>query len=71
MDNSQKIAEAVAFRLAGYDVKVEKQGVWVMGTLEGLPAKQVLKIGDVITSVDGVRTAEAKDLLQALAKKSA
>jgi len=45
--------------------------VWVMGTLEGLPAKQVLKIGDVITSVDGVRTAEAKDLLQALAKKSA
>ena len=71
MDNSQKIAEAVAFRLAGYDVKVEKQGVWVMGTLEGLPAKQVLKIGDVITSVDGARTAEAKDLLQALAKKSA
>lgn len=71
MDNSQKIAEAVAFRLAGYDVKVEKQGVWVMGTLEGLPAKQVLKIGDVITSVDGARTAEAKDLLQALAKKRA
>lgn len=71
MDNSQKIAEAVAFRLAGYDVKVEKQGVWVMGTLEGLPAKQVLKIGDVITAVDGARTAEAKDLLQALAKKSA
>ncbi|MGG1661480.1 SepM family pheromone-processing serine protease [Brevibacillus sp. NRS-1366] len=71
MDNSQKIAEAVAFRLAGYDVKIEKQGVWVMGTIEGLPAKQVLKIGDVITAVDGIRTAEATDLLQVLSKKSA
>lgn len=71
MDNSQKIAEAVAFRLAGYEVKVEKEGVWVMGTLEGLPAKKVLKIGDIITAVDGVRTAEAKDLLQALASKKA
>ncbi|MCG5253051.1 SepM family pheromone-processing serine protease [Brevibacillus agri] len=71
MDNSQKIAEAVAFRLAGYEVKVEKEGVWVMGTLDGLPAKKVLKIGDIITAVDGVRTAEAKDLLQALASKKA
>ncbi|QRG65553.1 SepM family pheromone-processing serine protease [Brevibacillus choshinensis] len=71
MDNSQKLAEAVAFRLAGYDVKVEKQGVWVMGTIEGLPAKKVLKIGDVITSVDGVPTPEAKDLLQVLSKKKA
>lgn len=71
MDNSQKLAEAVAFRLAGYDVKVEKQGVWVMGTLEGFPAKKKLKIGDVITSVDGVPTPEAKDLLQVLAKKKA
>ncbi|WP_432774271.1 SepM family pheromone-processing serine protease [Brevibacillus gelatini] len=71
MDNSQKIAEAVAFRLAGYEVKVEKEGVWVMGTLDGLPAKKVLKIGDVITAVDGVRTAEAKDLLQVLSGKKA
>ncbi|MED4750065.1 SepM family pheromone-processing serine protease [Brevibacillus choshinensis] len=71
MDNSQKLAEAVAFRLAGYDVKVEKQGVWVMGTIEGLPAKKELKIGDVITSVDGVPTTEAKDLLQVLSKKKA
>lgn len=71
MDHSQNIAEAVAFRLAGFDVKVEKQGVWVMGTLEGLPARQALKIGDVITAVDGKRTAEAKDLLQILAKKRA
>ncbi|WP_301169129.1 SepM family pheromone-processing serine protease [Brevibacillus nitrificans] len=71
MDNSQKLAEAVAFKLAGYDVKVEKQGVWVMGTIDGFPAKKELKIGDVITSVDGVPTPEAKDLLQILSKKNA
>ncbi|WP_411501758.1 SepM family pheromone-processing serine protease [Brevibacillus centrosporus] len=71
MDNSQKLAEAVAFKLAGYDVKVEKQGVWVMGTIDGYPAKKELKIGDVITSVDGIPTPEAKDLLQILSKKKA
>lgn len=71
MDNSQKVAEAVAFRLAGYEVKVEKQGVWVMGTIEGLPAKKVLQIGDIITSVNGNRTDEAQDLLHILAKKRA
>ncbi|MDR7315898.1 SepM family pheromone-processing serine protease [Brevibacillus nitrificans] len=71
MDNSQKLAEAVAFKLAGYDVKVEKQGVWVLGTIDGFPAKKELKIGDVITSVDGVPTPEAKDLLQILSKKKA
>lgn len=45
MDNSQKIAEAVAFRMAGYDVKVENQGVWVMGTVDNMLTKNVLKIG--------------------------
>jgi Lon-like protease len=69
MDNSQKIAEAVAFRLAGYDVKIENQGVWVMGTIEGMPAKNVLQIGDVIVAVDGRPTREAKDLLQYLSTK--
>ena len=71
MDNSQKLAEAVAFRLAGYDVRVENQGVWVMGTLEGMPARETLRIGDVITEVNGVKTPEAKDLLQQLAGKKA
>lgn len=71
MDNSQKIAEAVAFRLAGYDVQVENQGVWIMGTIEGFAAKGVLKIGDVITAVDGVQTPQATDLLQQLSGKKA
>ncbi|CAM5787877.1 MULTISPECIES: SepM family pheromone-processing serine protease [Brevibacillus] len=69
MDNSQKIAEAVAFRMAGYDVKVENQGVWVMGTVDNMPAKNVLKIGDVITSVDGKKMSRKEDLLGYLSEK--
>jgi PDZ domain-containing protein len=69
MDNSQKTAEAVAFRMAGYDVEIEKQGVWVLGTIEGLPAKGVLQVGDVITAVDGVQTMEASVLQGLLADK--
>lgn len=69
MNNSQKLAEAVAFRLAGYDVKIEKQGVVIMGTIVGLPAKDLLKVGDVITSIDGQQTLDANELIMYLAKK--
>lgn len=71
MDNSQKIAEAVAFRMAGYDVEIEKEGVWVLGTIAGLPARGVLQVGDVITAVNGVPTEEAKELQGLLAEKKA
>ncbi|USG67731.1 PDZ domain-containing protein [Brevibacillus ruminantium] len=71
MDNSQKVAEAVAFRIAGYDVKVENQGVWVMGIVAGMPAKNVLQIGDVIVSVDGKPTPKKEDLLSYLSGKKA
>jgi len=69
MQNSQKIAEAVAFRLAGYPVKVENHGVTVMGTAEGLPAKGKLQVGDVIIAVDGQKTMERTILQQYLVKK--
>ena len=71
MDNSQKVAEAVAFRLAGYEVAIEKEGVWVLGTIEGLPAKEVLQVGDVITAVNGVRTVEARQLQELLGARKA
>lgn len=69
MQNSQKIAEAVAFRLAGYSVKVENHGVTVMGTADGLPAKNKLQVGDVIIAVDGQKTMERTILQQYLVKK--
>jgi PDZ domain-containing protein len=71
MENSQKIAEAIAFKLAGYPVQIEKQGVLVMGTIENMPAKNILQVGDIITAVDRKKTLETNDLLSYLAGKKA
>lgn len=69
MRNSQQLAEAVAFKRAGYPVKIEKQGVLVMGTLAGMPAKNLLKVGDVIVQIDEQKLQTAQDLLDYLSKK--
>ncbi len=69
MKSSQLIAEAVAFQRAGYPVKIENQGVEVMGTIAGMPAQNVLKVGDVITRVDTKQVLTADDLLGYLASK--
>ncbi|NGQ93879.1 PDZ domain-containing protein [Brevibacillus sp. SYP-B805] len=69
MQNSQKIAEAVAFRLAGYEVKIENHGVIVMGTIPGMPAKNIFQVGDIITAVDHHATPEQQALRNYLAKK--
>ncbi|WP_139492872.1 SepM family pheromone-processing serine protease [Brevibacillus dissolubilis] len=69
MTNSQQVAEAIAFERAGYKVKMEKQGVLVMGTIEDMPARGVLQIGDVITAVNGKRTRTTTDLFDQLKGK--
>jgi PDZ domain-containing protein len=69
MQNSQKIAEAVAFRLAGYDVKIENRGVIVMGTIPGLPAENLFEVGDIIIGVDHLETMEQRRLRDYLANK--
>ncbi|MGE5704443.1 MAG: SepM family pheromone-processing serine protease [Clostridia bacterium] len=69
MQDSQMIAEAMAFQRAGYPVKVDRQGVLVMGTLEGMPAATMLKIGDIITKIDNQRIQETNDLFHYLAGK--
>lgn len=69
MQDSQKVAEAVAFRLAGYPVKVENHGITVMATLAGYPAREKLKVGDVIIAADGKETLESKPLQEYLRTK--
>ncbi|WP_019120494.1 SepM family pheromone-processing serine protease [Brevibacillus massiliensis] len=71
MKNSQKLAEAVAFQRAGYDVKIEPQGVLVLGGVKGMPAGEVLKVGDVITRVDQHRVLTADELSSYLNGKKA
>ncbi|MGC5327179.1 SepM family pheromone-processing serine protease [Brevibacillus sp. SYSU BS000544] len=69
MRNSQKLAEAVAFKRAGYPVNIENHGVLVMGTIAGMPAKEVLKVGDVITKVDQTKLITTQELLDYLKQK--
>ncbi len=71
MQNSQMLAEAVAFQRAGYPIKVENQGVAVMGTIAGMPAQNVFTIGDVITQIDQQRTPTTTELLAYLSNKQA
>jgi len=71
MKNSQQTAEAVAFKRAGYKVRTENTGVLVMGTIPNMPARGVLKIGDVITEISGKKIRTVKELLSLLDKKKA
>ncbi len=56
MAESQLTAKSVALRQLGYSVPEHDAGATVYGILPGTPGYRVLKVGDVITSVDGVAT---------------
>jgi len=53
MQESQTIAEVVAFRRAGYQVEVTSDGVEIVQLTEDSPALGILQPGDIIVSVDG------------------
>jgi len=53
MNRSEQIAATVALRQAGIRVRARETGVLVEAVLQGVPAAEVLKEGDVIVSVNG------------------
>jgi len=71
MQTSQEVAEAVAFRKAGYEVNIDKRGVLVMGTIAGMPAREKLQVGDVIVRLDQLKVNDTKAMLNYLADKNA
>jgi len=50
---TRSIAAAAAARAAGLEVGLRGTGARVVGVLEGSPAEEVLRAGDVITVIDG------------------
>jgi PDZ domain-containing protein len=56
MEESELTAEAVALRQLGYEVPEEDVGVTVYVVDPGSPASRVLKVGDVVSAIDGVPT---------------
>ena len=55
MATAQQAATVVAFRELGYKVQVVELGALVSGILPGTPAGAALKVGDVISALDGVK----------------
>ncbi|HBI05096.1 MAG TPA: hypothetical protein DDY49_13835, partial [Paenibacillaceae bacterium] len=66
MRDSQLTAQVIAFQKAGLPVDVKYLGAIVMQIIPDMPADKVLKVGDVVTKVNGKSVATAQELLIAL-----
>ncbi len=54
MENSQEASTVVAYTAANKDIEITYDGIYVVRTIEGMPAHEVLKTGDKIVS--GIRS---------------
>lgn len=63
MSSSQQAAIQYAYQLAGEDVTVAFDGIYVSAPIPGSLASNVLKPGDVITAIDGQSFATRVDFL--------
>lgn len=70
MESSQESSIVVAYEAANEEITVTPNGVFVVGVVEGMPAKGKLKIGDHIKSVDGHPITVAEDLIEYVEKKA-
>ncbi len=66
MEESQLTAKAVALRQLGYPIPESDAGATVYGLDPGTPGYRSLKVGDVITAVDGVATPDPTALVAAI-----
>ncbi|WNF35569.1 PDZ domain-containing protein [Bacillaceae bacterium IKA-2] len=69
MSSSQDIATIVAYNYAGKKAYYENYGVFVTGTVEGMPAFGLLQVGDLITEVDENKITTVDELLAQLEDK--
>lgn len=63
MENSQEAALVVAYEAADANIDITYNGVYVLGTVEDMPAEDILEVGDLITKVDDTNIYQAKDLM--------
>lgn len=70
MENSQEAALVVAFEEADADIDITYNGVYVLGTVEGMPADDILEVGDLITKVNDIDVNKANDLMKYVKDKT-
>ncbi|WP_070120212.1 SepM family pheromone-processing serine protease [Bacillus marinisedimentorum] len=64
MDSSKEAAMVVAYNQAGKEVNIEYNGVYVMGTIEGMPAEEILQAGDRIHMLDGKQFDSSEQMIE-------
>ncbi len=64
MDSSKEAAMVVAYKQAGKEVNIEYNGVYVMGTIEGMPAEEILQAGDRIHALNGKQFDSSEQLIE-------
>ncbi|MGB9813461.1 MAG: YlbL family protein [Thermovenabulum sp.] len=69
MEESQKIAEVVALKRAGFDTQILGNGAKVVEVLEESPAKGKIFPGDVVKKVDGEKVNIAEEMISKVSKR--
>lgn len=62
MYQSKEVAKIVAMKKVGFDVKYDTEGLLIIGVRRDVPAFGVLKVGDIIISVDNVKIKNTEKL---------
>lgn len=63
MKDSQQNALVAGFSEAGESVDIDYHGIFVRSILPDSPAKKLLNVGDLITSIDGEKMTEVADFI--------
>ncbi len=63
MDQSKVASQVVAYEAANKDVTVTEKGVYVLHTIEGMPAEEKIEIGDRIIKIDNLDVYKPEDVI--------
>lgn len=70
MENSKVASKIVAYESANETVEIHMNGVYVIRTIEHMPADKLIEIGDRIIAIDDIKITEPKDLIHYVNQKS-
>ncbi|WP_261133881.1 SepM family pheromone-processing serine protease [Bacillus sp. Marseille-Q3570] len=68
MQSSQHAATIVAYKEADKSIEILNKGVFITGVISGMPAADKLKVGDLITALNGKKIKTAEELVDRLKK---
>lgn len=64
MEDSKETSKVVALENAGYEIKIDSEGILIVGVQEESPARGVLEEGDLVIEVDGKEVKLAEEMVE-------